>query len=745
MPQNATVKPLFLRIALPTPLPKLFDYAPQTDAISAIGSRVTVPFGPRKLTGVVVAHVSQADVPANKLKTILATLDHTPLLNAAMLQLLQWAANYYHHPLGEVISTALPAALTRGQAASLPTSPQWQITTTGKTAQTDALKRAPKQAELLIALQQHTISANSAQRNAFIGLEKRGWATRTAILHQPPATTGHTSAPRLNDEQTAAITAINTAINQTQGNFQRFLLDGVTGSGKTEVYLQATQTALNAKRQVLVLVPEIGLTPQLIQRFSDRLNTTLAVFHSGLSNRERLTGWLHARCGAAQVIIGTRSAVFTPMKTPGLVIVDEEHYASFTQQDGLRYSARDLALVRAQQLDIPIILGSATPALETLHNAHCGRLTQLHLTQRAGNAQPPTLKLVDIRNQPLQNGLSPQLLTNMRETLARGEQVLLFLNRRGYAPTLICHACGWQAKCQRCDTNLTLHRPHATTQNASTHTLSAQLHCHHCDHQRRAPSHCPDCHSVDLLAIGHGTARLEETLQQHFPQTELLRIDRDVVKTQKQFDQRLAQANDNQSRVLFGTQMLAKGHHFPNVTLVGIVEADQGLYSLDFRAQERLAQQIVQVAGRAGRAEKPGTVLIQTHQPDHVLLQTLIRQGYGAFAQASLVERQAAGWPPFAHLALLRAEASQLAEAMAFLQQAAAITSITTQNTVQILGPVAAPMPRRAGRYRAQLLLRANQRAELHGLLKIWVAQLYTLPGSRKTRWSLDVDPADLY
>lgn len=731
MPQNPAVKPLLLRIAVPTPLPRLFDYLPTTGTLSPVGSRVIIPFGTRQLTGVVVAHINHTDVPSNKLKPINKTLDEQPLLDTNTLKLLHWTANYYHHPLGNVIHTALPAALTRGEAAVLPTTTHWQATATGQAADSQTLKRAPKQAALLTALKQQPIAANSAQRNAFIGLEKRGWATRVQSQHQPQITTGNTSAPRLHPEQAAAIAAIN----QAQGKFQGFLLDGVTGSGKTEVYLQAMQTALAAKQQVLVLVPEIGLTPQLVQRFTQRLNTTLTVFHSGLSDRDRLTGWLHVRSGAAQVIIGTRSAVFTPLHNPGLLIVDEEHDASFTQQDGLRYSARDLALVRAQQLGIPVVLGSATPALETLQNAQTGRLTHLRLTQRAGKAQPPALKLLDIRNQPLHSGLSPQLLTHMRETLARGEQVLLFLNRRGYAPALICHTCGWQAKCQRCDMHLTLHR----------RTTGAQLHCHHCDHQRRAPTQCPDCHSVDLLAIGHGTARLEETLQQQFPDTELLRIDRDVVRTKQQFDQRLAQARDGQANILFGTQMLAKGHHFPNVTLVGIVEADQGLYSLDFRAQERLAQQIVQVAGRAGRAEKPGTVLIQTHQPEHTVLQTLIRDGYAAFAQTSLTERQAAGWPPFAHLALLRAEAQQQTVALAFLQQAASLAQAHIADDVQILGPAVAPMPRRAGRYRAQLLLRAPQRAGLHSLLKAWLPTLYALPAGRKVRWSLDVDPIDLY
>ncbi|MBZ0070814.1 MAG: primosomal protein N', partial [Gammaproteobacteria bacterium] len=533
--------------------------------------------------------------------------------------------------------------------------------------------------------------------------------------------------PALNPAQQAACDTIAAA----QGHYACFLLEGVTGSGKTEVYLQAIAATLVAGRQALVIVPEIGLTPQLLTRFRQRLGHAPVTLHSGLNETERLAAWLAARSGAARVVIGTRSAAWVPLARPGLFIVDEEHDASLKQQDGLRYSARDLLVWRAHRDRVPVVLGSATPALESIHNARQGRYRLLELAERAGNASTPRLRLLDVRAQPLDEGLSAPLIAHMHRHLEADGQVLLFLNRRGFAPTLLCHDCGWVGACRRCDAHLTLHQRHQ------------QLRCHHCGSQQPLPARCPQCGSADLRAVGAGTERVEQALERHFPGVPGIRIDRDSTRRKGRLEDLLSQATQGTARILLGTQMLAKGHHFPGVTLVGVLDADQGLFSADFRAGERLAQQVVQVAGRAGRAERPGEVLIQTHHPEHPLLLQLVAAGYPAFATAALAEREAAGLPPFRNLALLRAEAVDARAPDAFLS--AAHDAAASAAGVEFWGPVPAPMERRAGRFRAQLLLVAHDRRRLHHLLTTWVPRLSELKQARKVRWSLDVDPIDLF
>jgi len=481
-------------------------------------------------------------------------------------------------------------------------------------------------------------------------------------------------------------------------------------------------------------VPEIGLTPQLLQRFNRRFAVPIVVFHSGLSEGERAQNWLQARAGDAQIIIGTRSAVFACLEKPGLIIVDEEHDISFKQQDGFRYSARDLAIVRARHENIPIILGSATPSLESMMNADEERYTMLELPERAGEARHPDMHLIDLRHQQLDEGLSPVLIKHINQHIERQGQVLLFLNRRGYAPTLLCHDCGWVGSCKRCDAHLTLH--HA----------SKQLRCHHCGTERKVDRHCPDCGSADLRPIGQGTERTEEALKRHFPDTRIARIDRDTTRRKGEMERKLKQAESGEDQILLGTQLLAKGHHFPNVTLVAILDSDQGLFSADFRGGERMSQLILQVAGRAGRADKTGEVLIQTHHPDHVLLLYAIKQDYRAITNALLEERKLVQWPPYSHLALLRAEATQKNKPMQFLREAAEkARELSPNGQVMLLGPVPAPMEKRAGRFRAQLLLQANHRADLHHLISSWITQIEALKTASTVRWSLDIDPQDMF
>jgi primosomal protein N' (replication factor Y) len=552
------------------------------------------------------------------------------------------------------------------------------------------------------------------------------------LLKSTAATASNSACLELNEAQKNSVESVTAA----SGRFAPFLLEGVTGSGKTEVYLQVIQHQIADDKQALVLIPEIALTPQLISRFQERFTVPVVALHSGLSDRERLNAWLAARDGRAQVVIGTRSAVFTPFKQLGLIVVDEEHDPSFKQQEGFRYSARDVAVRRAQQLNIPIVLGTATPSLETLHNARTDKYHHLVLPERAGNAAHPKVRILDVRGERMQEGLSAPLLDHMRKHLHAGNQVMLFLNRRGFAPTLLCHECGWVSECKRCDSHMTFH----LSRN--------RLRCHHCGSERPLDKTCPQCNG-DLIPIGLGTERIEQTLAAMFPETPLVRIDRDTTRRKGALEKKLAEVHQGDAKILLGTQMLAKGHHFPNVTLVGVIDVDQGLFSADFRAIERMAQLVVQVAGRAGRAERSGEVLIQTHQPQHPLLQTLVSEGYGAFAQQALQEREAAHLPPFSYIALLRAEAVNADAAFQFLEEASVMAreygSRFGLHDVHIQGPVPAPMEKRAGRYRVQLLLQAEKRARLHKLLTPWIRHLEGVKSGRKVRWSLDVDPIDMY
>ncbi|MHA6204749.1 primosomal protein N' [Dyella soli] len=721
--------PAVLRVALPVPLPTLFDYLPATAGRAEVGSRVLVPFGKGKAVGVVVQTEVETAVGATRLKRVLRVLDDAPLLDPELMATLARAADYWLGAPGEAYANALPLALREDRPLPDLREEAWALTPAGRSA-LDAGSRRGRSRALLDVLARGPQVADVLHemlpgwRDAARRLDEAGLIARADAASAGPAIVS--SAPALSTEQQQAVAGIHEAL----GRFQPFLLDGVTGSGKTEVYLALIEQVIAQGKQALLLVPEIGLAPQTVRRLRDRLGVTVQVLHSNLAEGDRARAWLRARSGEAKVILGTRSAVFTPLPQAGLIIVDEEHDGAYKQQEGFRYHARDLALLRARALNVPVVLGSATPSLESLANVQSGRYRALHLRARPGAIRPPQVQIVDMRAQRLDHGLSPALLAAVADTVARGEQVLVFRNRRGYAPVLLCHACGWHAECPRCEHPMTLHAGRR------------QLICHHCDYSSRVPEACPACAASDLKPQGQGTERLEEALVARFPDVPVMRIDRETTRRRDAFEQLLEGLHEDRPAILVGTQMLAKGHDLPNLTLVAIVGVDEGLLSVDFRASERLAQLVVQVAGRAGRASKPGRVLLQTHHPDHPLLRQLLAQGYAAAAGTLLEERRSVQLPPYGHQVLLRAEAHQRQHVDAFLAEACAALA---DAALQIAGPMPAPMPLRAGRHRGQLLIEADSRSKLHTALRPWYRTLATLPSVRRVRWSLDVDPIDLY
>jgi primosomal protein N' (replication factor Y) (superfamily II helicase) len=731
---------MIFRVALDTPVRQLFDYlapvATAGPAPPAIGARVRVPFGRRRLVGVVVATSERSALPPARLKPILAVLDPAPLLDPPLRALLEWAAQYYHHPLGQVLASALPKPLRLG-APAVPSEERWLATEAGaEAAAAGEPRRAPRQRALLALLLGRggataaILDQTGAWRAAARALSARGWIASSEVTVVPEAATARLRAagPALLPGQSVAVASVAASLD----TFGAFVLHGVTGSGKTEVYLRLIERVLLAGRRALVLVPEIGLTPQLLGRFRERFEAPMAVLHSALTRHERLTAWRAAMSGHARIMLGTRSAVFAPVRELGLIVVDEEHDASLKQHEGgFRYSARDLAVVRARREAVPVVLGSATPALETLHNVTAGRYTLLRLEHRAGEAQPPRLALIDLRSSAARSGISTPVALAIERHLADDGQVLVFLNRRGYAPTLLCTACGWIAPCRECDARLTVH------------LAAGRLRCHHCGADAPLPPRCPQC-GFTVKPVGQGTERIEEALGTLFPHVALARLDRDVVRRRGDLEDVMRRVSSGEARILVGTQMVTKGHDFPNVTLVVVLNADQGLFSTDFRAPERLAQTIVQVAGRAGRAHKPGEVLIQTEFPDHPLLRSLLAEGYDGFARTALAERAQAAWPPYSRLAALRDSAPTAEAALAFLAAARALARRPPAG-VRLLGPVPAAMAKRSGRYHAQLLIESRERSQLHAFLDAWLPQVEQLRSARALRWSLDVDPLELF
>ena len=662
----------YLQVALPVPLRRHYDYVigdPFSHVEFLPGMRVSVPFGRRKeQVGIALSASDRTALQPGQLKSLGNVIDYEPLFSQRHFEFLCWAADYYHYPVGEALFSALPALLRQGKA-----------------------------------LPRENAQAAAATESE---IENRGFD--------------------LNPEQVQAIGAI-TANTDAHG---AHLLQGVTGSGKTEVYIEVVRRVIAQNRQALILVPEIGLTTQFIDRLRQRLPVDIRVQHSALTETQRLRNWLAAKNGTAPVIIGTRSAVWTPLKSPGIYVVDEEHDTSYKQDSGFRYSAKDIAVVRGKFDNVPVVLGSATPSLETLKNVKRRKYSQQSLPARASGAASPEIRIINLRNETLSGAVSKTLLDEISATLDRNNQVLLFLNRRGYAPVILCHSCGWYAECSRCSAKMTFHKDKRC------------LVCHHCDSRRGLPAKCPDCSQDELVEVGHGTQRLDRTLAGHFPDASILRIDRDSTRRKGSMEKMIREITTGDADILIGTQMLAKGHHFPRLTLVGIIDADAGLLSTDFRASERMAQLIVQVSGRAGREDRPGAVYIQTHFPGHPLLQTLVTRGYAGFAGLLLSERRNAHLPPYAHLALLGAEANSRETAEKFLLEARDL--LNNSDGLNIFGPVAAPIEKRRGRYRSQLLIQSGNRNTLRKVLAPWCRSLESMPGAKRARWFLDIDPQDM-
>ena len=725
-----------VRVALAVPLPRFFDYLYPTDLTPIVGGRVLVPFGSQKRVGIVVDLPASSDVSKEKLKPIIDVLDADSLFNSTTWDWLAWSANYYRAALGDVLFQALPVKLRNGESAVKNDRTFWRITELGKQAlESGELKRAKKQIEALnLLLMQDLEKGNNEISSAIwsalkgkdyveeiiVPTEQKSW--QQALGDNPLVNLDNRLT--LNKQQALAFSQL-----LFQEGFNVWLLEGVTGSGKTEIYLQYIEEVLKKGKQVLVLVPEIGLTPQTVRRFQARFNVEIDVLHSNLNDTQRLNVWERARTGQSAIVIGTRSALFTQFSDLGLIILDEEHDGSFKQQDGWRYHARDLGVVLAQKLNIPILLGSATPSLESVNNVQNGKYHHLVLSKRAGNATALRQFVIDLKHQRIQNGLSEPLLQRMQEHLEKGNQVLLFLNRRGFAPVLLCHECGWIDECHHCEKPYTYHQHQRV------------LRCHHCGAQKTVPMQCGHCGSTHLVTTGLGTEQLEETLKARFPQYNIARIDRDSTARKGKLEGYLEDIQQGKSQILIGTQMLAKGHHFPNVTLVALVNVDNALFSLDFRAEERLAQLYVQVAGRSGRAEKQGEVVLQTHYPDHPLLTTLLEKGYQAFAEETLKLRHNMGLPPFSFQALFKAQCRHSEEAENALSQLASFFYEQKIEGLQVLGPIPAPFSKKAGQYRWQLLLQHASRKQLQAALSRYSPELIK---SSQVRLILDVDPLDL-
>lgn len=726
-----------LQATLPVPLNRPFDYILPSNMNAIIGARVLVPFGRQKKVGIVTGFPTKSEFAPEQLKSVIAVLDEESLFNSAMWNLLHWAADYYQAPLGEVLLSALPVKLRQGESAVENQKIFLKLTALGQQVLADcSLKRAKKQLEALQSLAISPIPKDTLPIASHIlsALKNKGLVEEFS-KNQPRLSWQQQlgKQPIANAEDRLTLNKAQALVFSQlhfQQGFKVSLLDGVTGSGKTEIYLQLIEETLKKGKQALVLVPEIGLTPQTVQRFKARFNVEIDVLHSNLNDNQRLQVWQRARTGQSAIVIGTRSALFTQFTDLGLIVIDEEHDGSFKQQEGWRYHARDLAIVLAKQLDIPILLGSATPSLESLKNVQTGKYQYLQLQNRVNPFSKLNQQVIDLKQQRIFNGLSAELLARMKTHLEQGNQVLLFLNRRGFAPVLLCHECGWIAQCQHCDKPYTYHQHQRA------------LRCHHCGAQRPIPRQCPHCGSTHFITTGLGTEQLESTLREHFPKHNIVRIDRDTTSRKGKLEQYLADIQQGKSQILIGTQMLAKGHHFPNVTLVGLVNVDNALFSLDFRAEERLAQLYIQVIGRAGRGTQQGEVILQTHYPEHPLLQTLTKEGYAAFAKQALAQRQLIGLPPFSAQALFNAQSRQSESAMDFLENFAEFFTELNMAGLQILGPIPAPFSKKGGQFRWQLLLQHASKLKLQKALKLFHQRFDDK--NTNVRWSLDVDPLDL-
>ncbi|WP_371374056.1 primosomal protein N' [Thalassotalea aquiviva] len=733
---------IYLNVALPVPMRQTFTYlvpSSLTQQTFEPGTRVLVPFGSRKLIGIVLSQSAACDLDRHKVKTISQRLSDQSRLSQEQIDFLRLCARYYHHPLGDVITQALPVALRQAKAVDISLQPCWQRHPDLSAEQfQNAIDNLAKSAAKQKALAQYLSKTPNAtwpqirmagyNKQQLTALMNKKLIVEEVLTPQQfrfqEACVNHQDKPVLSLEQSVIVSAVNNLLDQ----YGCHLIDGITGSGKTEVYLQIIEQVLKSHKQVLVLVPEIGLTPQTLSRFETRFNVPVMLHHSGLNDSERLQTWQATKQGEAAIIIATRSGVFAPLKNPGLIVVDEEHDGSLKQQEGFRYHARDLAILRARKLNIPIVLGSATPSLESLQNALSGKYQYHQLTKRAGKSSISSIELIDMAQQQVEFGLSGSLKKAIEQTLQRGEQVLIFLNRRGYSPAISCQECQWIAECQRCNKPYTLHQGQGL------------LVCHHCSSQKRIVRQCGQCGSVRIKPLGQGTEQLEQRLSELFPQYSAVRIDRDSTRRKGELAKLLNEVANKEHQLLIGTQMLAKGHHFPDVTLVAVMGVDGALFSFDFRAPEHMAQLLVQVAGRAGRESKPGKVLIQTQYPEHPLLQDLVNNGYEHFARYALMEREQARVPPFGFQALFRAEANQPGMPEALLRQ----VSQQAFSGCMVSGPIAAAQEKKAGKYRYHLMLQASARSDLHQAVTQILQQIEQHPLQSKVRWSIDIDPLEL-
>ena len=729
--------PKILAVALPLPLYQTFDYLPSKEQIDrdyAVGTRVRVQFGQRNLIGLIVDLASNSSLPSNKLKQISEVLDDQPVFDFKLLKLLFWAADYYQQPIGEVLFTALPAVLRKGKFITPANNVLYCVTTDQDFNK--ILKRAPKQRKIIELLKnsRQGLSAEALDksiptwRSAMKALVDKKLVNKILQKNFDQVEQLYTEPLKLNKEQQHAYENLKSNLNE----YSCCLLDGVTGSGKTEVYLSLAREVLKNNKQVLFIVPEIGLTPQLLERIEQRIGTKVHLMHSGLNENQRAQTWLACKTAEAKIIVGTRSAVFLPFLELGLIVIDEEHDLSLKQQEGFLYNARNIAVYRAKHLSILIVLGTATPSFETQLNVERKRYQKLTLTKRAKESTVPDVKLIDMRSKDSEDGLSNELLHAMRIELDRGNQVLLFLNRRGYAPTILCQECAWVAKCSRCDARMTFYK-HKNI-----------LKCHHCLKEENTPIQCPKCDSSRLLWLGEGTQRIENKLHNFFPNTTITRIDRDSTRKKGVLAKKLADIHQGKFQIIIGTQMLTKGHDFPNVTLVGILNVDHGLFSTDFRATERLAQQLIQVAGRTGRSRKKGTVLLQTYLPEHPLLNCLLSQGYAAFSKQALKLRQENSLPPYSSMLMIRARANKQNMTQNFLQDVKSIMTEDNVHGLTVFGPIPALMERKAGMYQSQLILFSKQRKTLQQHLNDWTQKICMQTSAKKVRWDIEVDPLEM-
>ena len=734
------MKPVYLDIAVPIPIRRSFHYrAPEGIESRRLkpGIRIEIPFGRQTLTGILLSVDGKTDYDVEKIKPVIRIIDDTPVLDQILFRLCLWASDYYQHPVGEVLHSALPTLLRQGEAIHQSVS---ILTATRQALPDEAelkrlnLKRSPRQFSLLHRLiaNPQGLTRSELRRQEISSAVSRGLVDKELAEWIESQPTGkHFSTKELCNEPALDLTTEQSRALSDSQQPGTHLIFGITGSGKTEVYLQAIEGVLKRGKQALVLVPEIGLTPQTVQRFKSRFQIQVCVLHSGLTDHERLDAWRQARQGSAAIIIGTRSAVFTPLFSPGLIVVDEEHDASFKQQDGFRYSARDLAVLRGQMEDIPVLLGSATPSLESYSNALSGKYSLSRLTLRPNQASTASYHLIGTQHESLHDGFSPRLVQLIKNHLDEGNQVLVFLNRRGFSPVLLCQNCGWIAECSRCDARMTYHL-----------SISSLI-CHHCGVQTRVLGNCANCASDQLVPLGLGTQRLEQTLNQLFPDQKIIRIDSDSIRRKHAMEKLSKDIIAGEPAILVGTQLLAKGHHFPDVTLVAVVDVDSGFYSADYKAIERMGQLLLQVGGRAGREDKPGTVAVQTSFPDQPILRTLIEDGYEIFASQLLAERTRFDLPPYSYQAIIRAEATNAGMAMQFLSELAKGT--TNSASVMVLGPVPSNMEKRAGKHRAQLLFSGKDRLTLQSCLSETIGIAEQSSTVRKVRWSVDVDPVDLF